>query len=403
MPKFQWWVLALVAILALGGAACRLTSEALENPGDRTPTPQYNPSGQEPEATPTPTRRSPRTTPTEEGGAASGPTTAAVTDLFLSLDEKGEQPSTTFGQGDPIYLYGLLDTPDAANLMAAWTAVEAEGNAPNTLIYQFPEESYPAGPFWFRLEWPRPWAFGRYNVKLYVNGRLERTLEYEITETNTSTASITDTYLALDQEGQQATQVFGPGDTFNLHFNLVDAAPDTPLRVIWSARNVEGWEPNSFINEYAALMSSGPNWMSIQQAQPWELGEYQAHLFINSQLAQTVPFTVTNTNTDGAAISSAFTARDEAGSDQTATFTTEDSIYVHFTLENAPTDAAVTVSLAQVDETGYHTFIDKYRQVFTNGDYYVFFTPTDTWKPGGYAIYVYVNGELSQTLEATVR
>jgi len=402
MLKFQWRVVVLVTILALGGLSCRLASQVLDDTDDTTSTPQYNPSGQEPASTPPPTRRSTTAVPIA-GGPESGPSAASIVDLYLSLDENGEQPATVFGQGAPVYLYGVLDTPEAANLMTIWTAVEAEGNAPNTSIYQFPEESYPSGPFWYRLEWPRPWAFGRYSVKLFVDGRLERTLEYEVAETNTGTAHIESPYLALDQEGQEVTQAFGAGDTFYLHFNLLDAPPDTPVRVVWSARNVTNWEPNSFVDEHAALMNNGQNWVSIRQAQPWEQGEYQAHLFVNSQLSTSVAFTVENTNTSGAVISNAYTARDEAGADKTVSFAPEESIYVNFTLDSAPTDAAVTVSLAQVDDTGYNTFVDKYREVFTNGDYYIYFTPTDTWQPGAYAIYIYADGQLSRTLEVTVR
>lgn len=385
----------IITSLALSGLACRWVNETLA--GEKTPTAQYTAAGPlEPTRTPVPTRRA-------TGAPFSGTGASSVVEAYLALDENGQQPVAAFGQGDPIYLYGVIDAPQGANLKTAWIATEAEGNAHNTLIYQFEDRSYQSGPFWFRLEWPRPWALGKYQARLYVDGKLDRTLDYEIAATNASGARLEGLTLTKDQEGKEPATAFGAGDTIHVQFNLVDAQPDTTVRVIWIARNVKGWQPNSYINEYAALMDSGPNWMSIRQAQPWEIGEYQADLFVNSQLVQSAPFTIEATNPSGAQLTNPFTARDEAGQDKTDAFTVDDSIYVHFSLANVSQDAAVTASLALVDKDGSQIFIDKFRQVFTGGDYYVYFAPTGVWTPGAYKIYLYVNGDPAESLQIKVQ
>jgi hypothetical protein len=396
MQHKKWGLLILLSSLAWAGLACRVASQAVSD--EPTPTREYSGAGPlEPTRTPVPTRR-----PQSTSNPSSGTLNSSVVDAYLSFDESGQQPSTTFGQGDPVYLYGLLEAPNGANLKTAWIAVNAEGNEPNTLVYQFDEKSYQSGPFYYRLEWPRPWALGQYQAKLYVDGKLDRSLDYEVVETNTSGASIDGLTLTKDQEGKETAQAFGEGDTIYLQFNLANAQPDTPVRVIWIAKNVKGMKPNTYINEYAALMNSGPNWMSIRQAQPWELGEYQADLFVNSQLVQSAAYTIEKTNTTGAQMTNSFTAKDEAGADKTDIFTIDDSIYVHFSLANVPQDAAVIASMAKVDKDGSATFIDKYRDVFTAGDYYVFFAPNGPWEPGQYVVYLYVNGDLAQTLQIQV-
>lgn len=400
MNKTYWRLPAVLAVLALMALSCKAAQEAVDNASpEETPAVLYT-ADSNLEPMPTSTRRP---SATNEPGETEEPAASGAVEAILALDENGKSPTTAFGQGDAVYLVGNLNREQGANLRTAWTAVEAEGNPPDTLIQDFADQPFEPGGFWFRLEWPRPWALGQYRVDLYVDGELDQSLEYEVLETNTSGATIDTTLTTLDEAGLETATTFGAGDTFHLHFNLANAPADTPVKIIWMARQVEGMDPNSYINENTALMNNGANWHSIRQAQPWSAGEYQADLFIDSQLAQTVVFQVASTNPESIALADSYTARDEAGADLSTTFSPTDSIYVHFSLVEAPDDTAVTISMAAVDETGYHTFIDKYRDLFSSGEYYIYFTPDTTWTPGNYVLYLYVNGDPAEQIEIAVQ
>lgn len=73
----------------------------------------------------------------------------------------------------------LSGAPDDTKLKAVWTAVEVEGEAPNTLIY---EKEYVGGAstVTFDLSNSQPWPPGKYKVDLYLNDQLDRTLEFAV-------------------------------------------------------------------------------------------------------------------------------------------------------------------------------------------------------------------------------
>jgi hypothetical protein len=397
-------VLALLASTALG---CKYVSSAVQHFGDGTPTPetQYTAAAvtaATPEDVSDPTR-TPGAPSALVKATPAAPGEGSGLTVYLAQDENGAVPADTFGQGDPVYVYGTLTLPEGANLRTAWTAVQAEGNEPNTLIYEYEDKAYQPGAFWFRLEWPRPWALGRYRVDVYMNGEIVQSLDYTVVNTNTAGATMDTPSLSTDQEGAQVVTSFSAADTFYVHFNLTAPDPDTPVRAVWSARSVEGLSPNSYINEFLALMNSGPNWLSIAQAQPWAVGDYGLDLYVNGELAQSLTFSVASTNPDGVALADAYTARDEAGSDTTEAFAPADAIYVHFSLADVPDDTRVTASLAAVDANGYNTYLDKFQDVFSSGDYYIYFTPETTWAPGKYIIYLYIDGDLDRQIELTVQ
>ncbi len=396
-PKARSWRIALCCLVLAGSSlACRYFTQAVDKLS-ATPT-----GGAQYTAAAPPTEAIPAT----PGMAKATPGLAADESglvVYLAKDENGAEPANNFGQGDPVYVYGMLSLAEGANLHTVWTAVQAEGNQPNTLIYEYEDKPYQPGAFWFRLEWPRPWALGRYRVDIYMNGAIVQSLDYTIVNTNLAEAAITAPTLSKDQEGAAIVTAFNPGDTFFVQFDLDAPAADTPVRAVWSARQVEGLPANSYINEYLVLMNSGPNWLSIAQAQPWGLGDYGLDLYVNGQPSQSLTFSVVKSETPPVKLADAYTARDEAGEQATAEFSPADAIYVQLSLVDVPDDTQVTASLAAVDDTGYHTYIDKFQDVFSSGDYYIYFTPQSAWTPGKYVVYIYINGNLDRQLDLTVQ
>jgi hypothetical protein len=106
--------------------------------------------------------------------------TANVSSATLARDPDGAEPTTVFGQEDIFYLIvELANAPDDTLTKATWTAVEAEGTDPDFLIDES-ELEHGSGKLTFNLENDNLWPAGRYKVDLYLNGELERTLEFEV-------------------------------------------------------------------------------------------------------------------------------------------------------------------------------------------------------------------------------
>lgn len=107
--------------------------------------------------------------------------TAKLEDVRMAKDEAGNSPTTTFGQEDTFYLLGnLANAPSDTSLKAVWTVVDAQDVDPNTKIDEA-SLTTGSGTFYFYLENNNPlWPVGRYKVELYMNDKLEQTIEFEV-------------------------------------------------------------------------------------------------------------------------------------------------------------------------------------------------------------------------------
>ena len=106
--------------------------------------------------------------------------TANIADAKMAKDAEGQQPTTVFAQGDVFYaLVQLRNAPDDTTMKAVWTAVEAEGTDPN---FKIDETSLTSGDddLQFNLTNSGLWPVGKYKVDLYLNDKLDRTLEFTV-------------------------------------------------------------------------------------------------------------------------------------------------------------------------------------------------------------------------------
>jgi len=104
-------------------------------------------------------------------------------------------------------------------------------------------------------------------------------------------------------------------------------------------------------------------------------------------------------------IANATLARDEAGTEPTTTFAPTDTFYLLVDLANAPDDTTVRAVWYAVDVGDVapaNTLIDE--ATLTSGSATLTFDlVSDTqWPPGTYRVELYLNDELSQTLEFSV-
>jgi len=107
--------------------------------------------------------------------------TANIKSARLSANERGSPETTVFKQDDfTVYcIVKLANAPSDTVVKAVWTAVDVEGVAPNTLIDQSELTSGDA-ELTFTLTNDQLWPVGQYKVDLYLNDKLDRTLEYRV-------------------------------------------------------------------------------------------------------------------------------------------------------------------------------------------------------------------------------
>lgn len=106
--------------------------------------------------------------------------TAKIAEAWLSTDEAGSSRTTSFSQ-DAVFFaqVDLRNAPDDSLVKAVWTAVNVENTAPDFLI-QENEISTGSAVIFFQLSNTSLWPLGDYKVDLYLNGNLDKTLEFNV-------------------------------------------------------------------------------------------------------------------------------------------------------------------------------------------------------------------------------
>jgi hypothetical protein len=107
-------------------------------------------------------------------------TTANIKDAWTASDEAGNNRTTVFSQNDIFYVKVVLaNAPDDTKVKASFTAVDAEGEQPNTFIDDY-ELTSGDGTLTFNLTNNGAWPKGKYKVDLYINDKLDRTIDFEV-------------------------------------------------------------------------------------------------------------------------------------------------------------------------------------------------------------------------------
>jgi hypothetical protein len=235
-----------------------------------------------------------------------GASTANIKNAWTAQDEEGNQPTTVFAQDEIFYLVvDLANAPGDTVVKATWTAVDVEGEAPNTAL---DENEVTSGDdtLYFNLTNDQLWPVGKYKVDIYLNDKLDRTLDFEVqgtvspdptaeptTEPAVSgEASLENAVMSRDDSGTELTSVFGPNDVFYCIVDLVNASDDTTVKASWTAVDVQGENPDTFIDEAEITQGSGTITFNLTNSNPWPVGKYKVDLYLNGNLDQTLEFEV---------------------------------------------------------------------------------------------------------------
>lgn len=105
-------------------------------------------------------------------------------DLAKKLpDGKTENVGTTFHPTDgPFHLLVVVaNAPEGTKVKAGWFSIEP-GNEKGALIDENEITLTNETDVDFNLSLPRPWPVGKYKVDLYLNGKLDRSIPFDVKE-----------------------------------------------------------------------------------------------------------------------------------------------------------------------------------------------------------------------------
>ncbi len=109
--------------------------------------------------------------------ACSG-STANFASAKLTADSTGAGDTTTFSADQTFYLIAqLANAPSDTKAKAVWYAVDAAGASTQL---DSAEITGADQTLTFKLSNTNPWPTGKYKVELYLNDKLDRTLEFTV-------------------------------------------------------------------------------------------------------------------------------------------------------------------------------------------------------------------------------
>jgi len=307
------------------------------------------------------------------------------------------------------------NAPDDTNVKAVWSLVAVAGQEP-AVLYESPLTLNSGETVaHFTLSSAQPWPAGKYKVEVYLDDKLDRTLEYEVKEPEVKTPTIESATLAKGYEGNAAvdpTNVFAPDDLV-LHLAVTVANPveGTSLKAVWSVVDVKDYTP-AVIDEVPYTLSAGERTTDFQLTnnQPWPAGKYKVELYLNDQLVQTLEYVVQEAGAQTPFVESATLAKGYEGGeavDPTTVFA-QDDLTLHLVVKVAnPVEGTSLKAVWSVAEVaGYEPqAIDEVPYTLSAGENSADFSLTNNqpWPVGKYKVELYLNDQLVQTLEYEVQ
>lgn len=376
--------------------------------------------------------------------------TAKTANVRLARDEKGEQTTTAFDPTDTFYMLGdLNNAPSDTKVKTIWTGVDVKDNPPNSAIGE-KELVTGSGTFTFSLEnKDHLWPAGTYRVDLYLNDKLDQTIDFQVVQSTQAIAQATpeispqatteaspqatteaspqatieatpqatdqttpqpqgaayydNTRLARDQEGTDPTTVFSPDESFYLVSTLT-GAPDAgaQVKVVWTAVKIEGsTSENQVIDTYDESLPNGGFWVSlVSNSGTWPAGQYKVELLLDGTSVDTLNFIVSKTRLD-----KIYMAYDQDGKRPTKVFGTQDMFYLEFDLVDAPADTKINTKWYLLDDQGSPSkTINEGDYNFGTGSYYVSLkSDSGTWQTGKYKVDIFLNNSFYTTVTFEVQ
>ncbi len=228
--------------------------------------------------------------------------TANIQDVTLGRGYENSaivEPTTVFAPEDQAIelVIKVGNAPDDTNVKAAWSIVDVAGYEP-AVLYESPLTlNSGENVAHFTLTNDQNWPAGSYKVEIYLNDKLDKTIEYQVEAPEVKEPTIESATLAKgsnENEAVDPTTVFAPDDlTLHLVVKVADAVEGTSLKAIWQVVEVQDYEPQ-VIDEIPYTLSGGENVadFTLTNDQPWPTGKYKVDLYLNDQMVQTLEYEV---------------------------------------------------------------------------------------------------------------
>ncbi|HBY97391.1 MAG: hypothetical protein M5U01_17155 [Ardenticatenaceae bacterium] len=91
----------------------------------------------------------------------------------------------------------------------------------------------------------------------------------------------------------EPTTRFAPSDEIHLILQVRNAPPETPVRVVWIAVEVEGNPPETKVAEFTQQISDNRRAeFTLRNQGPWLPGRYRADIYIQDSLVRPLEFEI---------------------------------------------------------------------------------------------------------------
>lgn len=353
--------------------------------------------------------------------------TAEVQNLRIAKDQDGNTTAAQFKPEEDVFLVGdLAKAADDTRIKATWIAVSAEGVDANKVIWEH-EERRGNGKFSIKLAreaGSRP--MGKYKVDLYLNGELNKSIEFEMLRGEPTPTpefmgmpggdpnaplpgqgggGLINVHTSRDEADTQPASVFAQKDQIYTHFVLDVPEGQAVVRGALMAVAVDGMAPETVVAEYEQNFPAGAQWIRFNNSLPWMLGTYRVDLAVNGVPVQALQVQIGPTNTSGAQIVNVFSSLDKDGQQPANVFPTTSSVFVHFSLTNAGAGANVQGVMVTRDVQGLqpNSQITEAGGQLTDGSYWFEYFYDGPWPVGGYSVFIYINGQFVQQVDVQIQ
>ena len=106
---------------------------------------------------------------------------AKITDAYMTANSDGSGKTSVFSDDQTFYCIVIVaNAPDDTSLKAVWTAVDVADVDSGLVLDEIEITTNGQNEFTFNLQNDMLWPMGTYKVDVYMNDKLEQTLEFQV-------------------------------------------------------------------------------------------------------------------------------------------------------------------------------------------------------------------------------
>jgi len=251
--------------------------------------------------------------PPAKATAAPANNSGYITEAVMAQDATGANfdpvgITDTFPGDQPIHtVVTIRNAPDGTVYKANWKVVDiGSAGTPGDSVTDYTFTASGSQNLDFTLTPESQLPAGKYQVELYVNGALNRILDFTVKPPAAQPTSppqlsgyILDVTLAQDVQGANmdpvgVTTVFGPGDTIHAVVSILNAPKGTKFKADWYVVDIgDASQANKLIIS-SQLTADGTRNLDfkLSPTSQWPVGTYRVDISVNGQVEATALYSV---------------------------------------------------------------------------------------------------------------